>query len=190
MKIGEKTLEKGGEILTRALLAYQTKINEAFLNNGEEDLKIGLSLTIKPGPADGNFKLKGDISFVTQKITDSFSDSVDEKQVGLFDDDYDEPTRPCPERPGDDVYERVCEKCKHRETILITGDNGIERYNGTDANIPPLKDNHLTTVLSCRAWADDDYAAWCDGMLLAAARVADAQKAEKPELKKIAGGKK
>ncbi len=35
MKIGEKTLRKGGEMLTNAMLSYITKINEAFLNSGE-----------------------------------------------------------------------------------------------------------------------------------------------------------
>jgi hypothetical protein len=31
MKIGEKTLHKGGELLTNSLLTYQKSINEAFL---------------------------------------------------------------------------------------------------------------------------------------------------------------
>ena len=85
MNIGEKTLQKGGEMLTNALLTYQKKINESFLNSEYTDVKIGMSLTIKPGDkGNGNFSLKADVSFVTERITDSFSDSIDETQVSLF----------------------------------------------------------------------------------------------------------
>jgi hypothetical protein len=56
------------------------KINLAYLNAGEKDFKIGLGLTINPGPAAGNHKLKADISFNLEKITDTFSTSVDEIQ--------------------------------------------------------------------------------------------------------------
>jgi hypothetical protein len=49
MKIGEKTLRKGGEMLTNSLLTYITKINEAYQNNLEATLKISLSLSIAPG---------------------------------------------------------------------------------------------------------------------------------------------
>ena len=84
MKIGEKTLRKGGEMLTNSLLTYITKINEAYQNNLEATLKISLSLSIAPG-VQGSFLLKTDINFVLEKITDSFTDSSDELQQKLFD---------------------------------------------------------------------------------------------------------
>lgn len=192
MKIGEKTLKKGGEILTNALLAYKSKINEAFLNNGEDDLKIGLSLTIKPGDADGNFKLKGDISFVTQKITDSFSDSVDEKQTSL---PLDEPTRICPEREdGAEIFESVCAKCKKREGLFISDGLTLPRWwEGDDIAIP---DDAIITRMPCRAWADEDYKAWCDEMVRRADVMLEERAARpeaesnKPNLKKVMGGKR
>ena len=83
MQIGEITLRKGGEMLTNSMLSYISKINKAFLNNGEADLKIGLALTIKPGTT-GKFHLKSDIKFITEQITDSFADTVDELQTNMF----------------------------------------------------------------------------------------------------------
>ena len=76
LKIGEKTLNKGGELITNAMLTHIQKINLAYVNAGEKDFKISLSLTINPGPAAGNHKLKADISFNLEKITDTFSTSV------------------------------------------------------------------------------------------------------------------
>jgi hypothetical protein len=86
MKIGEKTLKKGGEMLTNALLTYQKEINEAFRKTGEMGaLKISLSLSINPGVGNGSFLLRADISFIAEKISDSFSDKSDELQTTLDD---------------------------------------------------------------------------------------------------------
>ena len=122
MKIGEKTLRKGGEMLTNIMLSYISKINQAYLNIGEKDMKISFSLTINPGPAAGNHKLKADISFVTEKITDTFIDSCDEIQTSLFEEK--EKTYPCYLREdGGEVFEKVCRKCDHRLDYLSMAKN-------------------------------------------------------------------
>lgn len=144
MKIGEKTLRTGGEIITNAMLSYITKINEAFNNNGEDDLKIGLSLTIKPGPASGNFKLKASIDFVTQKIKDTFSGSVDEVQADLFGPRDD--MVGCPREKGP-VNKSICNKCLDRATTLKVDDLEIG-------------------WMSCRAWADSDHRVFWEKILV------------------------
>ena len=165
MKIGEKTLRKGGEILTNAMLTYISKINEAWRNNGEDELKLGLSLIIKPGAAAGNFKLKGDIAFVTEKISDSFSDSVDELQLSLFDKNKD--TKICP-RDGQEISRTICNnKCPDRlDVILVTGKNGkmpvVLPFN---SEVPKLGKNEMIQYRSCAAWADEDYQKNIDAML-------------------------
>ena len=83
-KIGEKTLHKGGQMLTNLLLSYSTKINEAYKNSQGSGLKIGMSLTIWPG-GSGQFSLKTEINFVLEKVTDSFTDTADELQTNLLD---------------------------------------------------------------------------------------------------------
>jgi hypothetical protein len=86
MKIGEKTLRKGGEMLTNALITHQKKINEAFANGEDTEVKIGMSLSIKPSnKGDAAFNLKADVKFVTEQINDSFSASIDELQTDMFD---------------------------------------------------------------------------------------------------------
>lgn len=191
MRIGEKTLSKGGDILKNALLAYKSKINEAFLNNDEDELKIGLALHIKPGPADGNFKLKADISFVTQKITDSFSDSVDEKQMDLF---KDEPTKVCPESEnGDEIYVSSCATCKSRRSIIVSNGKEMPKWFNHRDRIPELGKDDLIYFMPCRAWADEEYRSFMDEQVRKAIVYGAEQKIkaeEKPKLKKIAGGKK
>jgi hypothetical protein len=148
MQIGEKTIKAGGEIITNAMLSYLTKINEAFNNNGEEDLKIGLSLTIKPGPATGNFKLKAGIDFVTQKIKDTFSGNVDEVQANLFE-DYEKVNCPKEQRP---VNVAVCEEsCRDRYSPLYASENGGPEY--------------YIGGMPCRAWADADHRAFWERII-------------------------
>lgn len=188
-KIGEKTLEALGALLTNALLAHRGPLNMAFIKNGQDDLKIGLKGIIKPGPAEGNFKLKVDIDYVIEKATDSFTSSVDEKQTFL---PLDEPTRLCPEREdGLEIFESVCMKCKKRESVLVCdGVNMPIKFDRFD--VFPHIDDALISRMPCRAWADDDYKEWCDGMVLEAGFFIAAQKEEqeKPKLKKVMGGKR
>lgn len=184
MKIGEKTLRKGGEMLTNAMLSYISKINEAFLNSGEADLKISLGLIIKPGAANGNFKLQSEIKFVTEQVKDTFSDSCDELQTGLFDDN--ETARPCYLRPeGDLVLEKVCNRCHSRMDLIFVSGEGLPRIIGKNEEMPELKDGQMLQIYSCPSWADEDYKEWCNIMV-----AREPEQKEAPKFKKIAGGKR
>jgi len=83
--IGDKTFEKGGELITALMKSYRTKINEAYLV-ADEELKIGFSLSIKPAPGKGTFLLEAGINFITEKIKDQWTATVDELQLDLFED--------------------------------------------------------------------------------------------------------
>ncbi|PKN36719.1 MAG: hypothetical protein CVU62_13375 [Deltaproteobacteria bacterium HGW-Deltaproteobacteria-2] len=180
LKIGEKTLTEGGDLITKAMITHIKKINLAYLNAGEKDFKIGLNLTINPGPAEGNHKLKADISFTLEKITDTFSTSVDELQTNMFDGK----PRPCYLRPGVEVFEKVCDKCDRRiDLIFVTGE-GLPRII-RPRDIPVMKPGQMLQTYVCPAWADEFYKEWCDLMV---AREIEVK--EQPKLKKIAGGKK
>jgi hypothetical protein len=188
MKIGEKTLRKGGEMLTNIMLSYISKINEAFLHNGESELKIGLDLTIKPGAANGNFKLQSGIKFVTEQIKDTFSDSCDELQTNLF--DANQTARPCYLRPdGDQVFDNVCNKCNSRmDLIFVSGGKELPRIVTPDEMVDGglgKGPGEMIQTYSCPAWADQFYKEWCDIMV---AREIEVK--EQPKLKKIAGGKR
>ena len=182
MKIGEKTLRKGGEMLTNAMLSYISKINEAFFNSGEADLKITLGLTIKPGAANGNFKLQSEIKFVTEQVKDTFSDSCDELQTNLFE----ENARPCYLRPGEEVFEKVCKRCNSRMDLIFVSGKGLPRIIGKDEDLPELvEEGQMLQTYACPAWADEFYKEWCDIMV---ARKIEVK--EQPKLRKMAGGKK
>jgi hypothetical protein len=183
MKIGEKTLTAGGQLLINALLTHIEKINLAYLNAGEKDFKISLGLTINPGPAAGNHKLKADISFNLEKITDTFSTSVDELQTGLFDEN--QITRPCYLRPDEEVFENVCKRCNFRMDLIFVSGEDMPRIIGKNDELPELKDGQMLQTYACPAWADEFYKEWCDLMV---AREIEVK--EQPKLKKIAGGKK
>jgi hypothetical protein len=187
MKIGEKTLRKGGEMLTNAMLAYITKINEAFLNSGEADLKITLGLTIKPGAANGNFKLQSEIKFVTEQVKDTFSDSCDELQTNLFDEN--KTARPCYLRPeGDLVLEKVCNRCNSRMDLIFVSGKELPRIITPDEMVDGdlgKGEGEMIQTYSCPAWADEFYKEWCDIMV---ARETEVK--EQPKLRKVAGGKR
>jgi len=136
--IGEKTFEKGGEMLAALMKSYKTKINEAYLA-ADEELKIGLSLTVKPAACTGSFALEAGINFIAEKIKDQFNATVDELQSNLFE----EVTVECPNEKRE-VCISVCEKCKDRHTTLIA-----------ESDDPNDEDGHIT-YMSCPAWADAD----------------------------------
>lgn len=184
MKIGEKTLTAGGQLLKNALLTHIEKINLAYLNAGEKDFKISLGLTINPGPAAGNHKLKADISFNLEKITDTFSTSVDEIQAELFDEN--QIARPCYLRDGDDVFENVCKRCNSRMDLIFVSGEGLPRIIGKNDELPQLKEGQMLQTYACPAWADEFYKEWCD--LMVAKEIEQTE--EKPKLRKVAGGKR
>ena len=182
MKIGEKTLRKGGELLTNSLLTYEGAINDAYRNAGEKEMNITLGLKIFPGPGNGNFKLTSKIKFMLDQIEDTFSDSVDEMQTKL---PLDEPTKACPLMPeGDEVFVSVCKKCKDRESTILV--DGISMPVWLSINDPLPDDEEcyqMIQYMPCRAWADEDYKAWCDEMIQRAIVYAAVQptKEDKPK---------
>jgi hypothetical protein len=94
--IGEKTFEKGGEMLAALMKSYRSKINQAYLT-ADEELKIGLSLTISPATGTGSFYLEAGINFIAEKIKDQFNCTVEELQTDLFSDTQQK--EPAPEQP-------------------------------------------------------------------------------------------
>jgi len=161
MKIGEKTIRKGGDMLTNSMLSYISKINEAFNNNGEEDLKIGLSLTIKPGQGTGNFKLQSDINFTTEKIKDTFTDSCDEAQGALdLEGKMGAGTgelKKCPNRPPKDrVYASYCNNNCPDRLIKIFVSHKSDPQIITADNPADMEKGDFIQHRSCSSWSDDD----------------------------------
>lgn len=142
MEIDNKTLEKGGEMLGLLMQSYRTKINQAFLKQ-DDKFKIGLGLTISPGLTVDSVKLEAEINFVSERIKDTFTQSVD---IGptLFDQ---ESTVKCPVR-GIPVLESVCGDCKDRQELIISEPN--------DAG------ERLNQFRSCSAWSNYDHHKWIE----------------------------
>ena len=154
MKIGEKTLERGGEMLTALMKTYQKRINEAFVNEGEKSLKIGLSLDIEPGPASGTFRLQAGISFISQRVKDTYTDNVDEQQLGLFDEEKavgGPGFRDCPVQ-GMPVYADYCERTCPLYVEILQPDG--ETYPVRTLAVHPF-DGSFIQERPCSAWAND-----------------------------------
>jgi len=164
MKIEESTFKEIGQLVTDALLTHQGPINLAFKKNGEDDLKIGLKALIKPGPGDGDFKIKVDIDYIIEKATDSFTRSVSQRQATL---NLDGPTKPCPLLPeGDEVYTNVCAKCKERQSIILVDGKSLPVWKSHRDPIEAPKEGYqMVQVMPCKSWADDDYQIFCADML-------------------------
>lgn len=163
LKIGEKTLTEAGDLIGRGLITHIQKLNLGYLNAGEKDFKVSIGLTINPGPAAGNHKLKADISFNLEKISDTFSTSVDELQGDLF--DQNQIARPCYLRPGVEVFENVCNKCHHRIDVIFVSGERLPQIIGENDELPQLKEGQMLQFYACPAWADTYYKEWCDLMV-------------------------
>ena len=82
MKIGEKTIAAGIDILQSLLWEKQMDMERAMIRNEEDALTVSLSLKITP---DGSRnKVKGNISFTVEKAKGETDDVyVDENQMDL-----------------------------------------------------------------------------------------------------------
>jgi len=188
MEIGEKTLRKGGVLLTNSLLTYRKAINAAFLKAEGDELNIAMGLKIKTGTGNGNFKLTSKIKFVTDQIEDTFSDSVDELQTDLF---KDQPTRLCPVRDdGTEVFETVCAKCPTRSKAILVSGKKMPFILPMNSDLPILAPGEMIQHRSCSAWADDDYNRFIGDQLLSCVVKEKPASEEKPKLRKLAGGKR
>jgi hypothetical protein len=161
MKITDKTLEKGGEMLGRLMQSYKTKINEAFQKS--EELNIGLSLKIEPGNIPEKVRLEAGINFVSERVKDTFTD-----QVNLIPDLFEQVDAVmCPIKKMS-VLKTFCNQtCKDRTTS-----------NPSEAN---KKGQVCMNFRSCAAWSDFDTKESIAAMLLA---WESAPKAEKKNGKK------
>jgi len=194
-KIGEKTLTEVGDLIGRGLSTHHIHgINLGYKNAGEKDFKISISVTINPGAAPGNHKIKADVSYQVEKITDSFSSSVDELQTELFDEEKGA-LRRCPLRPDAiGVYENtVCKKCKKRVDLIFVSGTELPRIISPDELPAEMKPGQMLQHYVCPSWADEFYKEW-SGMIIS--REITPKPEKKPEkkantkFKKIAGGKR
>lgn len=82
MKIGDKTITAGIEILQSLLWEKQLDMERAMIRNEEDALTVSLSLKITP---DGSRnKVRGNISFTVEKSKGETDDVyVDENQMDL-----------------------------------------------------------------------------------------------------------
>lgn len=80
MRIGFKTIDAARDLLGDLLLTYREKLNEAYLRS-EDSLDVSLKLKIRPD--QGGNRIKADISFVSERVTDTAGVIVDEDQMKL-----------------------------------------------------------------------------------------------------------
>jgi len=82
MKIGEKTIAAGIDILQSLLWEKQSDMEKAIILNGEDALTVKLSLKITPDGAQN--RVKGSISFAVEQSKGETDDVfVDENQMEL-----------------------------------------------------------------------------------------------------------
>lgn len=83
--LGEKTFSMTKELLGHIVEMYQAEIKKAWLKT-EKTLSISLSLKFNPNDAnEDEVDIEAGISFVSEKVKDSISATVNEKQGDLFD---------------------------------------------------------------------------------------------------------
>lgn len=83
MTIGPKTLIEAGKMAEQALINYRSEIDRAYHSN-DGPLAIGLKLKIAPAKYGTGVDLSMEISFVTDQVKDKINRSIDEHQIGLF----------------------------------------------------------------------------------------------------------
>jgi hypothetical protein len=82
MKIGEKTIQAGIDILQSLLWEKQGDMERAIILNGEDSLTVTLKLKITPDAAQN--RVKGSISFAVEQSKGETDDVfVDENQLEL-----------------------------------------------------------------------------------------------------------
>ncbi|MDD5061963.1 MAG: hypothetical protein PHN44_06780 [Candidatus Marinimicrobia bacterium] len=165
MKIGEKTLQTIPRLVEGLLREHMERLNQAWLNAGENDLKISLSATLKSGK-NGNIDQEVKISYVVDKEEDTAKASVNEKQTNIF--EQEERIIPCPLHPDiDGVVESICDKCSERFRLVFVSGEGLPKLLTREEalDLPPLKKGQMLQTCSCRSWDDYDYKQWCDWMV-------------------------
>jgi hypothetical protein len=77
-----KVVETAGEMLTAMLKMYHEKLDKAYLRS-EGSLTVDLKTTFKPAD-NGQMEVDVSINFVTDRIKNKFTRTIDENQEGLF----------------------------------------------------------------------------------------------------------
>lgn len=80
-KIGQKTVRAISDQVEAMLQTYLAALNRAYLN--EDSLTVGFSCAITPGTG-GDLVLTTKISFVESRVKDETQMTVNEAQIGLF----------------------------------------------------------------------------------------------------------
>lgn len=83
-RIGMKTVQEAGSLVNALLQEHQEEIEEAYNKTEADSISISFSVKIKPG-AKGN-EINATINFVSERVKDSASGTVDESQLNVFSD--------------------------------------------------------------------------------------------------------
>jgi len=83
-RIGMKTVQEAGNLIAILLQEHQEAIEEAYLKTEADSITINFTVKIKPG-AKGN-EINTTINFVSERVKDSASGTVDESQLNVFGD--------------------------------------------------------------------------------------------------------
>lgn len=81
-KIGPQTIEHMTDQVKGLLSDYQKDLHLAYLGMGDDPLTIALSIKVSPD-REGN-RIETSMNFVTGRIKDKISGSVNEEQMKLF----------------------------------------------------------------------------------------------------------
>lgn len=81
-RIGPQTIEHMTDQVDGLLSDYQVDLNRAYLGMGDDPLTIALSIKVSPD-REGN-RIETSMNFITGRIKDKISGSVNEEQMKLF----------------------------------------------------------------------------------------------------------
>lgn len=165
IQIGEATIEDVKRRVGGLLEDYLSTIENVFKRDGK--VKISMPVELK-NEGNGIVAIKVGFSFVTNKIEDTSSGTVNE-QPGLF--DVGEPRRIA----GDRDFSVICpledteqdpEGCKlcgdRRAMIMVDGENMPFELDEMPAG---LADGQMIQMRTCARFADAEHKAWMDGFI-------------------------
>ena len=87
MNIGPRVLARTKEMIGVLLDNYHNEIEEAYCNTEDDDGRVkglGVDVKLKFSPDSGAIGIDATINFVSERVKDTVSDTVDEKQIPLF----------------------------------------------------------------------------------------------------------
>jgi hypothetical protein len=149
--IGEKTIIDIRDRTERLLRMYLSTINQVY--ESEDEIKISMPVKIKLTKGGANAVSVG-ISFVTDKIDDTSSGFIEEKQLSLPLDSTDY-TMKCPLLPaGDEIFSKKCSGCTLRHRAMMI--NGVDAPFAITVIPPRIPETAMIQYISCSSWSDYD----------------------------------